>query len=76
MIAHWTEAIFKEIRVENVPELTFKFTDPSCQINPSNQIHEILTYNIMKLQKIKYKEKILKAAREKRLVSIKKQMDS
>ena len=64
-----TEKIFEEIIVENVPNMGKKIVNQiqepqrvPYRINPRRNT---LKHILIKLSKIKYKEKILKAAREK-----------
>uniref|UniRef100_A0A8D1CD24 L1 transposable element RRM domain-containing protein n=1 Tax=Sus scrofa TaxID=9823 RepID=A0A8D1CD24_PIG len=70
-----TENIFQEVRAENFPNME---KEPLTQIQEAQQVpHKInprrntLRHILIKLTKIKDKEKILKAAREKKQVTYK-----
>ena len=68
-----TEKIFEEIIVENFPNMGKEIVNQvqeaqrvSYRINPRRNIPRCI---LIKLSKIKYKEKILKAAREKQQIT-------
>ena len=64
-----TEKIFEEIRVENFPNLRKEIATQVQEVQRVpyriNPRRNMLRHILIKLSKIKYKEKILKAAREK-----------
>ena len=70
----WTEKIFEEIIVENFPNMgkeivkSWKHRVP-YRINPRRNMPRHI---LIKLSKIKYKENILKAAREKQQITHKR----
>ena len=70
-----TEKILEEIIVENFPNMGKEIVNPvqevqrvPYRINPRRNMPR---YILIKLSKIKYKEKILKAAREKQQITYK-----
>ena len=69
----WTEKIFEEIIVENFPNMGKEIVNQvqeaqrvPYRINPRRNMPKHI---LIKLSKIKYKEKILKAAREKQQIT-------
>ena len=71
----WTEKIFEEIIVKNFPNMGKEIVNQvqeaqrvSHRINPRRSMPRHI---LIKLSKIKYKEKILKAAREKQQITYK-----
>ena len=64
-----TEKIFEDIIVENFPNMGKEQLSPgSAEINPRRNTPRHI---LIKLSKIKYKEKILKATREKQQITYK-----